>query len=66
MSSVTAQVKTESPTMTKIVKGLETKSAKIRALTAKGYSRSVIAKFIGISYQHVRNVQITPLTGKKQ
>ena len=44
-----------------IVKGLETKSAKIRALNAKGASRSEIATYLGIRYQHVRNVLVTPL-----
>lgn len=64
MSNVTAQVTKEQNTMVKLTNGLPTKSAKIRVLTAKKYSRSVIAKFLGISYQHVRNVQITPLVGK--
>ena len=41
--------------------GLETTSAKIRYLTAEGLTRSQIAKHLDIRYQHVRNVQITPL-----
>lgn len=40
---------------------LPTKSARIRAMTADGHERTVIAKAIGIIYQHVRNVQLTPL-----
>lgn len=44
--------------MQSIAKGLPTKSAKIRALTAAGFNRSQIASFLGIRYQHVRNVQI--------
>lgn len=36
-------------------------SEKIRALTAAGWTRSQIAKGLNILYQHVRNVQITPL-----
>lgn len=48
------------------VADLPTKSAKIRALAAKGLSRSEIAKGLGIRYQHVRNVLITPLVGDKK
>lgn len=36
----------------------KTKSAVIRFLTSEGHTRSNIAKFMGIRYQHVRNVQI--------
>lgn len=45
-----------SPTMDVLVAGLATKSAKIRALGSAGYSRSEIADYLGIRYQHVRNV----------
>ena len=44
--------------MPQIVSGLQTKSAKIRALHKAGYARSDIARFLGIRYQHVRNVLI--------
>jgi AbrB family looped-hinge helix DNA binding protein len=37
---------------------LPSKSAKIRALAGAGFSRSEIAKFLGIRYQHVRNVLV--------
>ena len=37
---------------------LPTKSAKIRALHNAGYSRSEIADFLQIRYQHVRNVLV--------
>lgn len=37
------------------------KSAKIRLLLSEGHSRAIIAKALGILYQHVRNVEITPL-----
>jgi len=37
------------------------KSAKIRLLHAKGYSRVDIAAAVGVIYQHVRNVLITEL-----
>lgn len=39
-----------------ITDGLETKSAKIRALADAGYERTEIAKVLGIRYQHVRKV----------
>jgi AbrB family looped-hinge helix DNA binding protein len=44
--------------MKELTKGLATKSAKIRALSEAGYSRGDIAKFLGIRYQHVRNVLV--------
>ena len=40
---------------------LPTKSAKIRFLHSKGFSRVEISKTLQIRYQHVRNVLITPL-----
>ena len=42
--------------MKRIVEGLPTISAKIRALGAAGYMRADIARFLGKRYQHVRNV----------
>ena len=44
--------------MKRIAEGLPTISAKIRALDAAGYPRADIAKFLGKSYQHVRNVLV--------
>ena len=41
-----------------------TKSAKIRVLYSKGYSKADIARYLGIRYQHVRNVLLTPLKKK--
>lgn len=41
-----------------VVAGLTTKADKIRALFRAGYSRSEIAGFMGIRYQHVRNVLV--------
>ena len=35
---------------------MKTKSAAIRLLWNDGYSKSAIAKYLGIRYQHVRNV----------
>lgn len=46
------------PSMVDIVATLTTKSDKIRALTAADYTRTEIADFLGIRYQHVRNVQV--------
>lgn len=41
-----------------------TKSAAIRQLNADGKTRTEIKNLLGIRYQHVRNVLITPI--KKQ
>jgi len=40
---------------------LSTMAAKIRYLLEKGNSRSQVAKMLGIRYQWVRNVAITPI-----
>jgi AbrB family looped-hinge helix DNA binding protein len=42
--------------MATIVRDLATKAAKIRALDAAGFARARIAEYLGIRYQHVRNV----------
>ncbi len=42
--------------MDEVVAGFSTKSDRIRALDRAGYSRSEIAKYLGIRYQHVWNV----------
>ena len=42
----------------------KSKSGIIRFLAAKGFERGAIAKYMGIKYQFVRNVLITPV--KKQ
>jgi len=44
--------------MQELTRGLVTKSDKIRALSEAGYSRADIARFLGIRYQHVRNVLV--------
>lgn len=41
--------------------GCTTTSAKIRKLTSLNLDRGTIAKYLGVRYQHVRNVQITPI-----
>jgi len=47
-----------------LIAKLGTKSAAIRYLDGEGWKRGDIARKLGIRYQHVRNVLITPL--KKQ
>lgn len=61
------------PLPQKVVEGLPTKSAKIRALDDAGYERTEIAKFLDIRYQHVRNVLVDrdlkeggPITPRKR
>lgn len=49
---------TEAHNLDDLMKEYKTKSAVIRFLTSEGHTRSNIAKFMGIRYQHVRNVQI--------
>ena len=44
--------------MSSITEPLATKSAKIRALNKAGFARADIARFLGIRYQHVRNVLV--------
>ena len=44
--------------MMRLTEGLKTKSDKIRALGKAGYPRQQIADFLGIRYQHVRNVLV--------
>jgi hypothetical protein len=53
MVSLSSENKAE---MQRLVAGLPTKSAKIRRLAEAGYERADIARFLGIRYQHVRNV----------
>jgi antitoxin component of MazEF toxin-antitoxin module len=42
--------------MARIASAHATKADKIRALNAAGYSRAGISRFLGVRYQHVRNV----------
>lgn len=44
--------------LTRLVEQLPTKSAKIRRLDEAGLPRADIARFLGIRYQHVRNVLV--------
>jgi hypothetical protein len=41
--------------------GHATTSAQIRFLLTQGYSRAQVAKALNKRYQHVRNVEITPI-----
>lgn len=44
--------------MAKLTQGLPSKSEKMRALAKAGYSRGDISRFLGTSYQFVRNVLV--------
>lgn len=48
-------------TKEQVMETYKTKSAAIRYLLSTGKSRGYVAKFLDIRYQHVRNVDITPL-----
>lgn len=43
------------------LENLPTKSARIRFLASEGMARADIARKLGLRYQHIRNVLITPL-----
>lgn len=47
------------------IKQCGTKSAAIRKLLAEGKTRGEVAKMLEIRYQHVRNVEITPIKKQK-
>lgn len=51
---------------TTALNALTTTSGKIRYLTSLDWKRGDIARYLGIRYQHVRNVQITPVKNPKQ
>ena len=44
---------------------LTTTSSKIRYLLSQNMTRAQVAKYLNIRYQHVRNVQITPIKKQK-
>lgn len=46
----------DSARMTQIVEGLSTNADKIRALYKKGFEKTAIRRFLGVSYQQVYNV----------
>lgn len=45
------------------VDALTQTAGRIRFLLSEGYSRGDVARILGIRYQWVRNVDITPLKG---
>jgi hypothetical protein len=45
---------------------LHSKSNVIRFLSSKGYTRAKIAEFMGIRYQHVRNVLLMPVSKPRE
>ena len=51
-------VESLAPSMSELTSALKTKAEKIRTLHRAGYSRSDIARFLDIRYQHVRNVVV--------
>lgn len=57
----TVEIETNEPNLEQLMTELKTKSAVIRKLSSDGWSNGRIAKFMGIRYQHVRNVLVTPL-----
>src|SRR5687767_11262039 len=50
--------------MDRATRGLPTKAAKIRELASAGFPRAQIAAYLGIRYQHVRNVLTQPHAGR--
>lgn len=61
-SKSTAQTVKEEEKKEKIdLSNYPSKSAAIRDLASKNYSRAQIANLLDIRYQHVRNVLVTPL-----
>lgn len=63
-ASATKQVEVEFDAG-KYIKEQGTKSAAIRKLLAEGKTRSEVSKLLKIRYQHVRNVEITPIKKQK-
>lgn len=61
MAKNEAQVEVVEQTLEDQIKAAGSKSALIRKLAAEGMSRGAISKHMGIRYQHVRNVLITPI-----
>lgn len=48
------------------LESLTTKSGKIRYLRGTGMTRYQVSKYLNIRYQHVRNVDITPVKNPKE
>ena len=63
-----AQTQTQAPQfeLPKLMEEHRTKSNVIRFLSGLGWTHSQIASFMGIRYQHVRNVLVQPLKQKDE
>lgn len=61
---MTTKTNTNTKTYEELMNEYKTKSGVIRYLDSTGMSRGMIAKFMNIRYQHVRNVLITPIKKK--
>ncbi len=66
---MTSKIKVKEYKLTKAQKATydsfgDNKSAKIRFLSSLGWDRSPIAKFVGVIYQFVRNVQENEIARK--
>lgn len=57
---------TSIPTLEDLMEKYSTMSARIRKLDSMGMSRYAISKHLGIKYQWVRNVLITPTKKAKE
>jgi hypothetical protein len=60
-SDASSMVQTIQGSYAELLETHKTKSAMIRFLDSQGHKRGPIAKFMGIKYQFVRNVLITPI-----
>lgn len=61
MTKAIEQTTTAAHTKDSVMETYKTKSAAIRFLLAEGMKRGEVAKLLEIRYQHVRNVEITPI-----
>ena len=57
----TKETKTTEFNAEQFITACGSKSSAIRKLLAKGHTRGEVAKMLNIRYQHVRNVEITPI-----
>jgi len=65
MTKSQSQTQVAPDTAKDLIKQHGTKSGAIRALNAQGKTRKEISVALGIRYQHVRNVLITPVSKPK-
>lgn len=67
MTTKTIKTEVQSPVEVLLSDELQactSKSNQIRLCLSKGMTRGDTARLLGIRYQHVRNVELTPLKGK--